>query len=151
MNITLQRTLHSAQCTEGVIELDSAVLYSLELPWVPDDGFPGGMPGRSCVPAGFYDLAMHDTSKHPKTFALVNRSLGVIHERDPTFPNARTACLIHVANTVDDLEGCIGIGISHGPCYISSSGIAFSFLRKELPWVAGHTLTIIDPLKDNPT
>lgn len=145
MNITLQRTLQSSECTEGMIVLDSAVIYSLELPWVPEDGFPGGFPDRSCVPAGLYDLALHDTAKHPKTFALVNRSLGVIHEPDPAFPNARVACLIHVANTVADLEGCIGIGIGHGACYISSSGIAFSYFRKDVPWVAGHTLTIIDP------
>jgi hypothetical protein len=145
MNLTLQRTAQSDACTEGMILLPSTVLYSLELPWVPQDGYPGGWPDRSCVPAGFYELALHDTPKHPKTFALVNRSLGVIHEPDSTFPNARVACLIHVANTVGDLEGCIGVGISHGPCYVSSSGIAFSYLRQALPWVEGHTLTINDP------
>ena len=150
MNLTLQRTSHSAQCTEGTISLPNAVLYSLELPWISEEGFPGGWPDRSCVPAGEYALALHNTQKHPKTFALVNRDLGVIHEPDASFPNARVACLIHVANTVEDLEGCIGIGVSHGACYVSSSGIAFSYLRTALPWVTGHTLNIIDPPRSSP-
>lgn len=144
MNIVLHRTAQSSECTEGVISLPNAVLHSLELPWVPEAGYPGGWPDRSCVPAGIYALALHDTPKHPKSFALVNRALGVIHEPDPTFQNARTACLIHVANTVHDLEGCIGVGITRTACAVWSSAVALTYFRQALPWIAGHTLTIID-------
>jgi len=144
MDLELQRISSGPDCTQGVIVLpDSTVLYTLELPWVPEDGFPGGAPDRSCVPAGKYDLALHDTPKHPKSFALVNRDLGVIHEPDPTFPNARVACLIHVANYVSQLEGCIGVGLAYSHCEISSSAAALALLNKFLPWVAGNTVNIV--------
>jgi hypothetical protein len=146
MNITLQRTSMSDTCTEGNIVLpDGTTVHSLELPWVPEQGFPGGEPDKSCVPSGLYTLALHDTLKHPFTFALVNPALGVIHEPDPTFPNARTACLIHVANTVADLEGCIGIGMTHLTCFVGASVLAMTNFKTTVPWVAGNTLTITDP------
>jgi hypothetical protein len=145
MNITLQRTLKTSQCTEGKLSLDSTVLYSMELPWVPEEGFPGGRPDKSCVPAGEYQLELHDTPKHPKTFALVNPSLGVIHEYNSMFPNYRTACLIHVANYPDELEGCIGLGKSQQYCFIGESNAAIAEFKEAIPWTEGHTLTIIDP------
>jgi Family of unknown function (DUF5675) len=146
MNLTLQRISQSTECTLGVITLEDTRLYTLELPWVPEVGFPGGEPDRSCVPAGLYELALHDTAAHPKTFALVNISLGVIHEPDSAFPNARTACLLHVANRTSDLEGCIGLGTSANECTIGNSQYAFAEFKAAVPWVAGHTLMIIDPL-----
>ena len=145
MNVTLQRTFQSDECTQGMVLLDTCVLYSLELPWVPEAGFPGGHPDRSCVPAGMYELALHDTARHPKTFALVNRSLGVIAEPDPAFPNARTACLIHVANYPGDLEGCIGLGMTEQQCFIGESALAMGYFQAQVPWVPGNTLTITDP------
>lgn len=150
MDITLQRTSYGAACTEGKLILDGQTLYSLELPWIPDAGFPGGEPDKSCVPPGVYQLELHNTAKHPKAFALVNRDLGVIHEPDPEFPNARVACLIHVANYPKDLEGCIGLGLSQGPCFVGSSALALAQFKNAVPWVAGHSLTIIDPSANSP-
>lgn len=143
MNITLQRTAMSEICTEGFIA--QTRLYSLELPWVPEAGYPGGHPDRSCVPAGVYQLVLHDTVKHPQSFALVNSELGVIHEPDPSFPNARVACLIHAANIPEDLQGCIGIGMTRLNCFVGNSRSAMENFKAEVPWVAGHTLTIVDP------
>jgi hypothetical protein len=142
MNLTLQRTSENEVCTQGVLTADSLTLYTLELPWVPD-GDPGGTPDKSCVPAGVYQLVLHDTVKHPRSFALVNPDLGVIHEPDPMFPNARTACLIHIADTVADLEGCIGVGLGSGDCTISQSKAAYIQFQDVVPWVTGHTLTIL--------
>ena len=123
MNITLQRTSMSETCTEGNIVLpDGTTVHSLELPWVPEQGFPGGEPDKSCVPSGLYALALHDT-----------------------LPNFRTACLIHVANTVADLEGCIGIGMTHLTCFVGASVLAMTNFKTTVPWVAGNTLTITDP------
>lgn len=146
MDLELQRTSYGAACTEGKMQLGAILLYSMELPWTPEEGFPGGHPDTSCVPSGMYALKLHDTPKHPKTFALVNRDLGVIHEPDPSFPNARTACLIHVANYPEDLEGCIGLGLSQQYCFIGASAAAMAHFRAAVPWEAGHTLTIIDPI-----
>jgi Family of unknown function (DUF5675) len=145
MNITLQRTARNSECTEGKMQLERVLLYTLELPWIADPGFPGGEPDKSCVPPGVYVLEMHNSVKHPKTFALVNRDLGVIHEPDPTFPNARVACLIHVANYPEDLEGCIGLGLSQQYCFIGASAAALLQFKSAVPWESGHTLEIIDP------
>jgi hypothetical protein len=145
MNITLQRTAQNSECTQGTLVLPDSILYTLELPWLEEPGFPGGAPDRSCVPDGLYQLALHDTAKHPKTFALVNRDLGVIHEPDSTFPHARVACLIHAANFVSDLEGCIGVGTAAGYCTIRNSQYALVEFKNQIPWVAGHSLTIVNP------
>lgn len=147
MNLTIQRTSHGAACTEGKMQLDRLLLYTMELPWVALEGFPGGAPDKSCVPAGVYALECHDTAKHPRTFALVNRDLFVIHEPDPTLPNARVACLLHSANYPEELEGCIALGLSQQYCFVGSSGAAMGQFRQLVPWQNGeHTLTIIDPL-----
>jgi len=143
MNINMHRSAQNEVCTQGVMTLPNNLnLQTLELPWVPDPNCPGGQPDVSCVPPGTYQLVLHDTVKHPKTFALVNPDLGVIHEPDPAHPNFRTACLIHVANFPRELEGCIGIGMSAGVCQISDSAIALNNLKNALPWIPGHTLTI---------
>lgn len=146
MDLTLKRTSRTDACTQGTLALPSGLeLHSLELTWLPDPDFPGGMPDKSCVPPGIYQLALHDTPKHPKSFALVNIELGVMHEPDPAYPNARIACLIHVANFPAELEGCIGVGMTAGSCEIWESAIALAHFKSEVPWQAGHTLTITDP------
>lgn len=144
LDLILQRRgAQSADCTQGFLRLPDVVLATLELPWIADPDFPGGAPDRSCVPPGLYTLALHDTPKHPKTFALVNRALGVIHEPDATFPNARVACLIHAANYPHELEGCIGLGTVADTCVVWSSQIALAKFKLAVPWVEGHTLTIV--------
>jgi hypothetical protein len=145
VNSALQRLSENAVCTQGILQIPGLTLKTLELPWVPENGFPGGTPDKSCVPAGLYQLVLHDTEMHPRSFALVNPDLGVIHEPDPAFPNARTACLIHIANYPDELEGCIGLGITSGDCFVSNSASADSQFRRAVPWVAGHTLDILPP------
>lgn len=143
MELILQRTAHSVECTQGMLSLPGSVLYTLELPWIEDADHPGGVPNHSCVPAGIYALVLHDTAKHPKTFALVNEALGVIHESDASQPNARVACLIHIANFPNELEGCIGVGTAAGTCVVRSSRMALDEFKAAVPWEAGHTLTIL--------
>lgn len=146
MNLILQRTSHATDCTQGTLQLPAgSVLHTLELPWIPNPGAPGGEPNVSCVPAGTYQLERHNTLKHPKSFALVNPELGVIHEPDPDYPQARVACLIHVANRVRDLEGCIGVGLECTTGCIMKSRSALTQLQAQLPWENGHTLEIRDP------
>jgi hypothetical protein len=146
MNLILQRISQSRQCTLGTLALPGSILNTLELPWVFEADCPGGAPSRSCVPAGLYDLVLHDTPRHPKSFALVNQDLGVIHEPDATFPNARVACLIHIASFTEDLLGCIGVGTVFGDyCSVSNSRIAYGEFTAAVPWVAGHTLSILNP------
>lgn len=144
MNLTLVRVSQSAESTQGtlMLPLGNTLLHTLELPWIPAQT-PGGVHDKSCVPLGTYDLALHNTPKHPRSFALVNPSLGVIHEPDPKYPHARVACLLHVANTPAELLGCIGIGLHCGKDCLYESRSAYVDLQEQLPWEAGHTLAII--------
>ena len=145
MHLLLQRLSSTPDCTMGAIGLPSGTaLQTLELPWIPSPDHPAGMPDMSCVPAGVYALEAHNTVKHPKTFALVNAHLGVLHEPDPEHPECRTACLIHVANRPRDLEGCIGIGMDAQPCLVLNSRVAMGIFQAEVPWGNGHTLEIRD-------
>jgi len=157
VNLQLVRDFTAQTLTLGtlsipVFDAPALVLQTLELPWLPAVGSPCGRPDLSCVPAGSYELALHDSPAHPHTFALVNPANGVYHNpgdvpNPPPFPLVRTDCLLHVANYVEQLEGCIGVGLGRGirptgEQMITMSANAFDELRSAVPWVEGHTLTI---------
>ncbi len=149
MKLTLHRDPSDNVRTFGELTWadEQIVLQTLERPWIPaEDGSPGGHPLVSCVPLGVYELVLHDSAKHPKTWALVNPTLGVYHQVIPPSQTGRTACLIHSANLVHQLEGCIGVGLTrsqlNGEPDIASSVAAFEELKAAVPWVVGHTLTI---------
>lgn len=148
MNLILTRSSDDGVRTFGTITAGFLTLQTLERPWIPD-GSPGGHPMTSCVPAGDYTLALHDTLAHPRTFALVNYDLGVYHEPadvPKSVVGARTACLIHSANIVEQLAGCIGLGLSrsslNGEPDIASSRQALDEFLSTVPWCAGHVLSI---------
>lgn len=141
MNLTLVRDLDNGDCTLGTLDLNGVTLQTLERPWLP--GPPGGMKGVSCVPRGTYRLVRHDTEAHPRTFALVNEDLGVYHYAVPPGEQGRTACLIHVANVVAELRGCIALGMDRGENSISRSRIAVDKFYAALRWADDeHTLEI---------
>jgi uncharacterized protein DUF5675 len=146
MQLSLVRD-YSKECTLGILTVADLTLQTLELPWIPEAGAPGGEPDKSCVPAGTYALETHDTADHPHTWALVNHALGVWHESPPASVGVvRTACLIHVANYVAQLLGCIGVGEERlkfsGSWSITKSALAFQDLKAVLPWVDGNVITI---------
>jgi hypothetical protein len=131
---------------------DQVELQTLERPWIPaPDGSPGGHPDTSCVPVGVYQLVLHDTPKHPQTWALVNHDLGVWHDPnmvpDELKGHVRAECLIHSANLVHQLKGCIGVGMDrsllNGEPDIADSVNAFNTLKAAVPWTEGHVLTIL--------
>ncbi|HZO21032.1 MAG TPA: DUF5675 family protein [Steroidobacteraceae bacterium] len=148
MNLSLIRDTATASYCQGVLQAGALRLQTIELPWVPFDGGRGGHPAESCVSAGTYDLVLHDTVKHPKSFALSNPDLDVFHEPADVPAErrlyARIAILLHVANSPGELLGCIGVGMARGPGYVSQSRLAFDRFNTAVPWVAGHTLTITD-------
>ena len=91
--------------TFGKITLDGEFLcYTVERPWLSN------LPFKSCVPPGEYDLHPYDSPKHPNCFYLENKNLGV-----SLSGTTRTHILIHVANWVEEVEGCIGPGMSLHP------------------------------------
>ena len=70
----------------GVLTVGPHSFQTIERPWL------GNAKGVSCVPVGTYRLEKHSTEAHPRTWALVNLELNVLHWPDAAYPNARTAC-----------------------------------------------------------
>lgn len=101
----------SEACTEGLLTIDGRFYcYTLELPW------NNNVRNISCIPEGEYNVKVmkseHFSLKMGHAVYLP-QVLGV--------PN-RDGILIHGANTVNDLLGCIGVGSAYnGPGRISKS------------------------------
>jgi hypothetical protein len=140
----------SHDCTLGLLFIPNVLsLVTIERPWIAaGPGDKGGVKGKSCVPTGIYQLVKHDSQKHPRTWALVNHDLDVVHyEGDDDDPDEdRATCLIHAANFASQLHGCIAPGtrtMKHGDGYmVCESRKAMDLLREKLPWTNGHTLEI---------
>lgn len=148
MNLVLRRDpAVVSPVTFGTLEGAGGPYQTLELPFVP---LGAGSAQGSCVPAGIYNLERHSTDKHPFTWALVNPTLGVYHEPGDVPADAvgaRSAILLHPGNTAQDTEGCIIVGLERTnlfyPPGVLESVKAFDTLKSHLPWVEGHTLTIL--------
>jgi hypothetical protein len=76
----------------GQIIADSHVFKTLELPWLNNQSF------FSCIPTGQYVVKQDKTGKH-QFYSITN-------------VYRRTDIEIHIANKVEDLLGCIGLGTS---------------------------------------
>jgi len=70
------------------------IAKTLELPWL------NNAKGKSCIPPGVY----HVKKQPPKP------GREYIYFRLPDSETHRTGILIHIANDVDDISGCIGVG-----------------------------------------
>lgn len=90
----------SVLCDENGNELCKAV----EPPWL------NNLPSISCIPEGTYKLMPTESPKHGLCYILEAPELGV----SMYGPSQRTHILIHKANLVEQLEGCIAPGISFG-------------------------------------
>jgi len=75
------------------------ICYSLERPWLDNAA------NISCIPEGIYDLQYHKYKGRLDTYALIGKT--VSH-----YPSekARNLILIHPANRVEELQGCIATG-----------------------------------------
>jgi hypothetical protein len=151
VNLLLRRDYRTDLCTQGVLSFstpqDDFVCQTIERPWIPLPGYKGGLSGKSCVPPGVYNLEVHNSEAHPRTWALVNPDLDVIHYEDPQRPALRALVLIHVANYARELRGCIGVGRlrtidSQGTRMVTDSRLTMAELQRMLPWTNEHTLEI---------
>jgi len=112
--LLILRYCYSATETEGRIYLtehDEDYLHSLERPWLA--GARGGMPFESCVPDGEYELVPHVRPKNSAhVYALRNPDLGVYYtKQDRGSREGRYLILIHPANKVSEIVGCIAPGL----------------------------------------
>jgi len=104
--IILERFAYTPLGTFGKFRFGEFEAYTVEQPWNDNKRF------HSCIPEGNYSLEWFNSSKHGKTLAL--KGQGVTLAANNSDPNNRYAILIHPANTMNDIEGCIGLGSSLG-------------------------------------
>lgn len=111
MKLLLQRFAYTPTETEGRLWLnDDEYVSTLERPWI--DGMPGGMPFESCVPDGEYELIPHRRPNGDNVFALRNPDCGVYYtEQERGNRDGRYLILIHSANWVEQIVGCIAPGL----------------------------------------
>ena len=109
MHVDIMRDLMDKTGTISTISVtndegDAKVFYGIERPWLEN------RPLVSCIPTGDYVLEPHDSAKFRDTWAFVGGSVS----HWPHEGNVRNACLIHVANWSHQVQGCLGLGLSHG-------------------------------------
>lgn len=145
--LLLERLPTTPTHTEGFCSWPGGVICTIERPWI-DDGTPGGKPYESCIPAGVYQLKPHTrirkNGKKQEVVALVNPDLGVYYlEDDMPAEGGRFLILMHIANWVKNIVGCIGPGIwktdsTHGRM-VKSSGAA---MKKIMDYIDGDEAEI---------
>lgn len=128
LRLTLQRIVDNGKCTLGRLALPSGfVVSTIERPWVQNKK------GISCIPAGDYTCVMTLSNRFKKKLYILLE-----------VPN-RSGIRIHAANWAHQLEGCIALGISHGPEMVSQSQVAMHRFHEELDG-RKFTLHIADPV-----
>jgi len=108
----LERYCYSETETEGRLYLPEHddFLYTLERCWIA--GPAGGMPFESCVPDGEYELIEYERQNGDHVYALRNTDLGVYFtKQDRGTREGRYKILIHSANWVEQIVGCIAPGL----------------------------------------
>lgn len=111
MKTLTMRRLQLEKCSIGSISRGDRLFTTIERPWKPKSGARGGTPFESCIPFGKYRITPFQSTNFGDVWALSNPSLGVfVHKDNRHFDTDRYACLIHVANWVEDVVGCIGAG-----------------------------------------
>ncbi len=137
LNVTINRTVCADICTQGVLHIEGYpefILHTLERPWKDND------PDTSCIPEGVYTCIPHgwepDTAVHmKKVWEITN------------VPN-RSAILIHPANLVSQLRGCVAAGLESGEINGLPAVLNSKAAIGELQSIIGENdfiLTIINP------
>lgn len=94
--MTLKRFAFGPWGTFGIMRVGDTRLYTIERPWLDN------RKSVSCIPPGLYPMSRHNWFTKPGA-----------QWRIDDVPN-RSAILIHIGNTIDDIEGCIAPGMELG-------------------------------------
>jgi len=87
--------------TFGDLVLDGEKLCEvLERPWLDNKPF------ESCIPEGEYIMQWYDSPKFGRTIALTGGTVSL----SKSTTHARYGVLMHIANRVSELEGCLAPG-----------------------------------------
>lgn len=126
MRVKIERFVYSTMGTFGVLYVDDVPLcYTVERPWRQNK------PNVSCVPEGDYKLT-------PRMSGVMKRTtrdrFDWGFEVGPVLN--RTYIMIHPANMMSDLEGCVGVGkhlgVVHSKWAVTKSQAAYSELVEKL-------------------
>ncbi|HMR89730.1 MAG TPA: DUF5675 family protein [Saprospiraceae bacterium] len=120
-SVYIKRTMPESKQTLGELLYNGKVLCkTLELPWLNNKR------RESCIPTGTYEVIRRTSPKYGEHFHILN-----VPDRD--------AILIHNANYVRELKGCIAPGVNHtdidgdGLRDVTSSKATMKLLLKVLP------------------
>jgi hypothetical protein len=102
--VILKRFAYTPDGTFGKIYIGDQSWFTVERPWV------NNAPFISCIPEGEYKLQWYTSPKFGTTLAVIGGTVSLF----PDSKSKRSAILVHPANTMDDLQGCIGLGTSRG-------------------------------------
>jgi hypothetical protein len=102
--IKIERFAYTPFGTFGRLEYDSNKYFTIERPWEDNKK------SVSCIPEGRYKVVWYASPTFGRTLAVIGGTVSLFD--DPKFQ--RSAILFHLANTMDDLRGCIGLGRSLG-------------------------------------
>lgn len=102
--ITIERYAYTDEGTFGVLTYGDFKCFTVERPWLNNQA------KVSCIPEGEYVAVAYKSPKFGNVFAITGGTVSLF----PDANHARSAVLIHPANTMDDLEGCVGLGSDHG-------------------------------------
>ena len=152
MNLTLERFSYAPEDTEGVLTVGNFVLATMERPWIPWDA-RGGKPFASCIPDGEYILDPWTRPNRGDVYILSNPELGVYRLKDDRPREfGRYLVLMHVANYVGDIVGCVGPGTRRTVMKnrktgkyeraVASSGEAMKIITEQLGREETHRLII---------
>lgn len=117
MHLILRRSNGEQERTTGILQAGGRVFATMERPWIESPAGPGGMRRQSCVPPGTYRVDPWNSVNFPETYIITNPQLGVYRQPGDIPADqawGRSAILIHVANFVRNVVGCIGLGMEHG-------------------------------------
>jgi hypothetical protein len=102
--ILLERFGYTPLGTFGRLIYGDKRYFTVERPWENNRRFV------SCIPEGRYKVIWHNSPKFGRTLAVIGGTVS-LHQNEKF---ERYAILFHAANTMDDLNGCIGVGRSLG-------------------------------------
>lgn len=126
--LTLIRLPEKNEATPGVLLIEGTPKFvTLEDAWLDN------AKNISCIPAGLYEIARHNSPKFGEIFEVQN-----VPERG--------AILLHVGNTIDNTTGCILLGMQFGsirgrPC-VWRSKEAFELFMECMRGIERATLRI---------
>lgn len=149
IDFLIERFAYTPTETEGRLLLPDhkfLTAWTLERPWIEGQDL-GGLPFKSCIPDGVYELRPYVRQNGDHVLCYVNEDLGVYYAKaDRPKGVGRYKCLWHPANYVRQVVGCTAIGDKRksfkGKRMVTNSRKTFDKLRELIDFEKSHTVEI---------